>query len=232
MANLIAIVGKPGSGKSTSIMPNIEAEITGLDPKETVIINVAGKPLPARGANKLFPIGRIADGGRQVLTGDPNVISQIIKQIDEKHPEIKNVVVDDAGYLQSFLFMEKVREKGYDKFNEIAEAAYKPIKAAKEVKRSDLNVVFIYHEDENTDGSKKIKSSGKMIEQYITLEGMFTVVLFTKTFYDMANKKTNYVFVTNGDGNNSAKSPIGMFPTLEINNDLGQVLNTINNYYN
>lgn len=232
MANLIAIVGPSGSGKSTSIMPNIEAEIKGLSPEETVIINVSNKPLPIKGGNRIFPVGKIADGGRQVLTSDANVISAIIRQVDEKHPEIKNLVIDDAGYLQSFVFMDKVRDKGYDKFNEIAEAAYKPIKAAKEVKRADLNIIFIYHEDESADGSKEIKSSGKMVKQYITLEGMFTVVLFAKSVYDIIGKKINYSFVTNSDGRNTAKSPIGMFKSLEIPNDMGVILKTVNEYYN
>ena len=112
MANLIAIVGPSGSGKSTSAMPNIEANIVGLDPKETVIINVANKPLPVKGATKLFPIGKITEGGRQVMTSDANVISAIIKQINDGQPEIKNLVIDDAGYLQSFVFMDKVKDKG------------------------------------------------------------------------------------------------------------------------
>ena len=128
--------------------------------------------------------------------------------------------------------MDKVRDKGYDKFNEIAEAAYKPIKAAKEVKRADLNIIFIYHEDESADGSKEIKSSGKMVKQYITLEGMFTVVLFAKSVYDIIGKKINYSFVTNSDGRNTAKSPIGMFKSLEIPNDMGVILKTVNEYYN
>jgi len=232
VANLIAIVGKPGAGKSTSVMPNLEANIKGLDPNSTVIINVAAKPLPIKGANKLFPVGKISEGGRQIMTSDPNLICAVLKQIDEKHPEIKNVVVDDTGYLQSFLFMDKVKDKGYDKFNEIAEAAYKPLRAAKDLKRQDLNVVFIYHEEDAKDGGKKIRTAGQMTDQYITLEGLFTVVLFAKSVFDHFSKKAKYYFITNSDGNNTAKSPIGMFSQQEIPNDLGVVLDTVNNYYN
>lgn len=159
MANLIAIVAKSGSGKSTSIFPSEQLKIKGLEPKETVIINVSAKPLPVRGADKLFPIGRLSEGARQIITHDSNTVANVLKEISDKYPEIKNVVVDDAGYLQSFLFMAKVREKGYDKFNEIAEAAFKPVKTASTL-RSDLNVIFTYHDEAEKDGTRKIRTSG------------------------------------------------------------------------
>ena len=231
MANLIAVVGKSGSGKSTSILPNPDVGIIGLDPKETIIINVSNKPLPMKGASKLFPIGKITEGGRQVCTSDPSIIAATIKQIDAAHPEIKNIVIDDAGYLQSFMFMEKVKETGFNKFNDISEAAYKPIKAAKETKRADLNIIFTYHDEDGKDGAKKIRTAGQMIDQYITLEGMFTVVLFAKSQFDAINKKNNYYFVTNSDGTNTSKSPIGMLPQ-EIPNDMGTILKLVNTYYN
>jgi len=231
LANLIAVVAKAGSGKSTSIFPNEEIGIKGLDPKETVIINVSSKPLPVKGANKLYPIGKISEGGRQIMTSDPVVICAALQQISDKYPDIKNVIVDDAGYLQSFLFMAKVKEKGYEKFNEIAEAAFKPIKVASTL-RSDLNVVFTYHDEAEADGARKIRTAGKMIDQYITLEGLFTVVLFGRTETNVLSKKTRYFFTTNTDGNNTAKSPIGMFTEMEIPNDLGYVVERVNSYYN
>jgi hypothetical protein len=130
------------------------------------------------------------------------------------------------------MYMNKVKEKGFDKFNDIGEAGFIPIKAASEAKRDDLNIFFIYHDEVDKGGIRKIKTAGQMIDQYVTVEGLFTVVLFAHVEVDPIERVTKYSFRTNTDGTNTAKSPAGMFGETFIPNDLGLVAEKMLDYYN
>jgi hypothetical protein len=232
VSNLVALVGPSGHGKSTSLGRNEELGIKGLNPKETVVINVAGKPIPMKGYRKEYnPDKKIAEGGNYIETSDPDIIVKILNYINKDRLEVKNVVIEDAQYIMSFLFMSKAKEKGYEKFSDIAVAGFKPIHAAKSL-RSDLNVIFTYHQEKGDDGRDKIKTSGKMIDNNLTLEGLFTVVLYASTEKDMQSGRMKYKFMTNTDGTNTAKSPAGMFTDQYIPNDMGLVMDKINEYYN
>lgn len=232
MAECIAIVGASGKGKSTSILPNLELGIKGLDPKETVLINVAGKALPTRGWKPLFTQG-LTTGGNYLKSNDaPKVIVPALDYIDQSRPDIKNIILDDAQYLMAFAFMERAMHKGYDKFSEIAKIGFSTIEKAMQLKRDDLMVFFLYHEEKGDDGELKIKTSGKMLDNHITMEGLFTVVLFANAERHEKSKKTEYFFITNSDGNCKAKSPFGMFKEIHVPNDLGYVRDAINNYNN
>jgi hypothetical protein len=226
MANLIGLVGPSGTGKSTSLGHVPELNIEGLNPKETIIISIAGKPLPFRGWKKQYPLGE-----KFFVTDDATTIATTIQSINDNRPEVKNIVIDDAGYIMSFVFMDKAREKGYDKFSLIAEAGYKPIRAAENAKRDDLNIIFVYHDEDNGTGGRKIKTSGKMIDSHVVLEGLFTVVLYSFMEIEPKSKKITYGFITNNDGMVGAKSPVGMFPNLRMPNDMGAVVKTIHEYY-
>lgn len=219
MANLIAIAGNSGTGKSTSIAT--------LNPKETFVINVAGKPLPFPGSKSVYKKGKMEDGGNYFTTSDPDKVCQTLAHINDNAPHIKNIVIDDAGYLMAFEFMGRSREKGFDKFGAIAEAGYKPLDCARGL-REDLNVIFIYHAEE-VNGVRKIKTSGKMIDNHITVEGLFTMVLFTET--KAGDEGTEYLFQVNTDGSTTAKTPKGMFDTRTIPNDLNYFITKMNEYY-
>lgn len=104
----------------------------------------------------------------------------------------------------------------------------KVIEAARNT-RSDLKVYFLWHPEEDKELGYKMKTVGKMVTDYLTLEGLFTVVLYTKVSKDNDNKMS-YQFVTNSDGEFPAKSPIGMFNNLYIQNDLGLVSELIDKY--
>lgn len=236
MANLICVVGATGTGKSTSLFPykNENIEIKGLNPKETVLINVSSKPLPTPKANKDYPLGKLSEGKNHYHTSDPFLIRNIIEVIDKepKYKDIKNIVIDDAVYLQLFTFMNKMNEVGYDKFNVVGQAIYVPIKAAQECTRQDLNIIFMFHYEENTDGFKKVKTAGKLVDQYLNIEGMFTFVFYSVSKRDVIKKKVDYYFETQNNGFNTAKSPLGCFKDFTIPNDMGYVIEQINNYYN
>lgn len=98
------------------------------------------------------------------------------------------------------------------------------------MKRDDVFVWFIYHSESSEDGEDKIKTAGKMIDNVITIEGLFNVILFADAETDNVSKKTKYFFITNADGKHKARSKYGMFDTLQIPNDAGLIVTAINNY--
>tara|TARA_R110000868_G_scaffold14414_2_gene67018 strand:- start:29033 stop:29719 length:687 start_codon:yes stop_codon:yes gene_type:complete len=225
----VAIVGGSGTGKSTSIGNIPEIEISGLNPKETVLINVAGKDLPFKGGNKLYS-GSVSANGNLIDTSDAKVISEAIKYISESRKDIKNIVIDDSQFIMAFEFMKKAKESGYGKFADIGVNMSKILDASKNT-RKDLTIYFMWHPEKDTDGRLKMKTVGTMIDNYLTLEGLFTVILYAKVDKG-ASGKMAYQFVTNQDGQYPAKSPIGMFKDLYIKNDLGLVSKLIAEYYN
>jgi ABC-type dipeptide/oligopeptide/nickel transport system ATPase component len=220
MATPIAIVGDSGTGKSTSILPNADLGIKGLDPQRTVIINVAEKPLPTRGWRKMVPDKNI------INTSNAAEIVQWIDKIGASD-KIDNIVIDDAQYIMAFEFFNRAKESGFNKFTDIAQNISKVIFAVKRIK-SNINVFFLWHPEESDGGRKKMKTIGKLTDEKLTLEGLFTTILYT----DVANinKSIQYRFVTNHDGVYPAKSPYGMFPELYIKNDLGAVVDYIKKF--
>lgn len=224
MANLISIVGNSGSGKSTSIRT--------LNASETFIVNVASKPLPFRGwRTKYKTWDKNNQDGNFLNTSNIEVIAKVLGYIDAKRPEIKNVVIEDAQYLMSFEAMDRAKEKGFEKFTDIAQKFYLILKTSIQM-RDDLNVFVLCHSENAGTADEpfyKIKTIGKMIDNTITVEGLFTYVLFTDISRDGDNK-VRYSFVTHSDGTNTAKTPIDCFDEDLIPNDLQYVVDKINEY--
>ena len=226
MSNLIAIVGASGSGKSTSLRT--------LNPKETFIVNVASKPLPFRGWRTQYGLwNKDNPNGNFVNTSDVVTIAKILAYIDSKRPEIKNVIIEDGQYLMGFEAMDRAKEKGFDKFTDIAQKFYSILKASINM-RDDLNVIVTCHSENigtADDPMYKIKTLGKMIDNTITVEGLFTYVLFTDVSRD-ADNKTTYSFITHSDGSNTAKTPLGCFEEDKVPNDLQFVIDKITEFDN
>ena len=227
MAQGVLIIAESGAGKSTSIET--------LDPKETFIINVANKPLPFKGWKKKYTVwSKDNPSGNMYDKATPENIEACIRYINEKRPEIKNIVVDDFQYMSSFEFFDKADEKGYEKFTKIGAHLAKIARMPKDM-REDLLIFFLTHAEEATDmeGKRKFKAKtiGKMVDEKLTLEGLFSIVLFGKA---KKNKdgEIRYVFETQTNGENTCKSPRGMFSTLEIANDLQLVTKAIKDYEN
>lgn len=227
MGQGILVVAESGSGKSTSIET--------LNPAETFIINVANKPLPFRGWKKKYTIwSRENAAGNMYDKAGAQNIEACIKYVNEKRPEIKNIVIDDFQYMSSFEFFDRADEKGYEKFTQIgghlARIARMPI-----VLRDDLFVFFLTHAEEGTDveGKRKFKAKtiGKMVDEKLTLEGLFSIVLFGKVKKDKEGG-IRYVFETSNNGENTCKSPKGMFDKFEIPNDLSLVRQAIIDFEN
>ena len=224
MSTLVGIVGQSGTGKSTSIET--------LNPKETVIINVSNKPLPFKGWKSNYTQGKLSEGANYISTDVAATIVQALKYISDNRPEIKYVIIDDLQYLMSFEFMAKAKEKGFEKFTDIGKNTFDVLNVSRQL-RDDLIIFAIYHEEsisENFNPKRKIKTIGKLLDDKITLEGLFTIVFFTEVKIE-EDQKPHYYFVTQTDGVTTAKSPRGMFDELLIPNDLSFVSTKINEYY-
>jgi hypothetical protein len=216
MSKKILILGESGSGKSTSLR--------NLDPKETFIINVIGKDLPFKGWKSAYkPFSKENPDGNLYNTYNPNLILKLYDKIKERN-DIKNIIIDDFQYIMSYEFMERAKERGYDKFTEIGQNAFNVIKLASDL-RDDQIVVFLTHSEEIiTEQVRKVKTKtvGKLLDEKITIEGLFTVVLYSVVENNVDG--LNYYFITKSDGTNPAKSPMGMFPEVKMPNDLNLII--------
>lgn len=227
----IAIVGATGRGKSSSMFKEEKLKIEGLSPTDTCLINVSKKPLCIRGGDKIYPPdGTVDTGKRQFKISGGDTIAETIKALSLKK-QIKNIVCDDMQYVQAFHFMNKAYEKSYDKFTEIGVNGFSPVKMAMDLTESDTLCFFMYHEEiAEKSGTRKIKTVGQMTDQYITMEGLFSIVLWAEVIPSGAGG-VSYRFRTQTDGYNNAKSPYGMFEDLHIPNDLGYVAKKVREYY-
>ena len=236
MANAIAVVGESGSGKSTSLSSIPELGIIGLKPEETFIINVKGKPLPIKSWKKLYKeidITKPPTEGNYLATTDSSLIVKTLQYISQYRTDIKNVVLEDAQYVMSEEFMIIALKTGYDKFNRMAKNMYDIINAGI-LMRDSINFIMITHNDEE-EGKSKIKTLGKMLDDKVNLAGLFTVVLYSTT--KTTQQGTSYNFVTNKYIDDRgihimAKSPVGMFSEILIPNDMGYVLQKVEEYNN
>ena len=225
---MICICGESGSGKTTSIR--------NLNPEETFIITTTGKRPGIPGAKKKYRNLNIAGKNPEKLgnfytTTSVDNVATMLKLINSKMTWIKYVIIDDFQYFMAFEAMDRAKEKGYEKFTEMAQHAYSVLKNAMNL-RDDLYIVVSTHSENIGDRVNqylKIKTLGKMLDSVITLEGLFTYVLFTTIEKDEENKP-KYMFKTNSDGTCTAKSPMGLFDELLIDNDLNMVISRIKEY--
>lgn len=218
------IIAEPGAGKSTSIR--------NLNPETTFIINVSGKPLPFKGwKQKFVPFDPKAKTGNYYITKDARIIQRLMDIVSSDMPHINTIVIDDFQFMSAFEFMDRVEEKGFEKFNAIGKNMYLVATKPAEL-RDDLVVFYLTHAEtvSDTDGVRrtKAKTIGRLVDDKISLEGLFTVVLYGRA------KKTKdgigYVFETRNNGENTCRSPLGMFEDVEIPNDLEQVRVAIVDY--
>lgn len=217
MANMIMIIGESGTGKSTSI--------ENLNEEETFIIQAVDKPLPFKEYKKKYPLrSKENPKGNRFISDKAEVIIKILSTLD-KEKEIKNIIIDDSQYVMANEFMRRAKEKGFEKFTEIGQNFYNLIDKANSM-REDINIFFLQHIEVADDGRKKAKTIGKLIDEKICLEGRFTIVLVTEV------EDRVYYFRTQNNGNDTCKSPKGMFDELRIPNDLSYVIQKSNEYFN
>jgi hypothetical protein len=226
MAQSVLIIADSGTGKSTSIR--------NLDPKETFIINIANKPLPFKGWKKNYTnISKENPKGNMTSASSASGIVKAMQHVNDKMPQVKTLVIDDWQYMSSFEYFDRASEKGYDKFTQIAANLAQVAKMPKDM-REDLTIFFLTHSEESTDvnGHRRVKAKtiGKMIDNALTLEGLFSIVLFGRV--KKMEDSLEYGFDTQNNGENTCKSPMGMFEESFIPNDLQFVKDCITNYEN
>jgi len=220
MATIVLVIGKSGSGKSRSIL--------NLDHTTTAIINVNRKDLPFRGwRGKYQPLTKENPKGNLLASDNYDSIMKTIRHIDNDRPEISVGIIDDFQYLMANEFMRRSKETGFQKFSEIAHHAWSIIWECN-LCRSDLTWIFLSHSDENDHGEMKVKTIGKLLDEKISVEGMFTIVL--NTLIERNDESVKYWFETQNNGKSTSKSPEGMFTTHKIPNDLKFVIDHIKSY--
>ena len=225
MAQSVLVIADSGTGKSTAIRD--------LNPDETFIINIANKPLPFKGWKSSYKqINKENPKGNLTITSTAQGIVKAMKHVNDKLGHIKTIIVDDWQYMSSFEYFDRAHEKGYDKFTQIASNLAMVAKLPKDL-RDDLTVIFLTHSEETTDlnGNRKVKAKtiGKMIDNTLTLEGLFSIVLFGKVNKNDDGELT-YGFETQNSGENTCKSPQGMFEDFFIPNNLQYVKDCMKKY--
>ena len=218
MTNSVLVLGESGVGKSTSIRT--------LIPDETFIINIIGKPLPFRGAKSKYK-KLSSDGvtGNYYATDDTTALKRVINLVNTKRPEIKNLIIDDFGYTITNAFMRKAAQRGYDKFIEIGKDMFDLLDLVSNL-RDDLYCFVMMHTENDSQGRAKPRTVGRMIDQYVCIEGKFTIVLHAVV------SDGNYKFICNNDNQHMSKSPLGMFEENLIDNDLQYVREKMEAYFN
>jgi hypothetical protein len=199
MGLIVLVIGESGRGKSASLRS--------FTPGEVGVFNVAGKPLPFKSDIKM------------VNTDDYARIKNGLKEA-----KAKTLVIDDAQYLMSFPYMRRAKEKGYEKFVELAASFWELIDAIKALPEDKIVYIFGHVETDNF-GNQKFKTIGKMLDSALYVDGLTAIVL-------RADKQdSRYFFRTQSNGQDTAKTPMGMFDELEIDNDLKYVDARIREYY-
>lgn len=203
MAQKVLIMGESGTGKSTSLR--------NCDPATTAVVNPVGKPLPFK-------------SHFEMLNNETDA-RKIVKYMKEQVAAGKKLlVVDDFQYILAVPYMNRIKETGWDKYNDFGANYFEIIDVCKDLP-DDVVVVYMTHLETLDNGLTTVKLIGKLLREKITIEGLFTVVLRTGV------NEAKYYFYTQNSGKDTVKSPLGMFPAYAIDNDLNYVVNKIRNYY-
>ena len=195
----VLVIGKSGSGKSASLR-NFKKD-------EIAIANVLGKPLPFKSDLDAPKVD------------DYNILLKAIQTTNKKV-----IVVDDANYLITNEFMNKSSVKGFDKYNEMGNNFFNLINGIKNID-GGKTVYLIMHEDTDDEGNVKPKTIGKLLDDKVNIQGMFTICI--RSMYDNGN----YIFRLKTNGQDCVKTPIGLFEEEQIENDLKYVDQKIREYY-
>ena len=216
MAKPILVLGKSGTGKSTSLR--------NLPSDQTLIITPNAKELPWRGSASQY-----IEGKNVIRTADMNQVATYIEQAAQGST-FKFVVVEDTTHYQNKRMMQNdfIASKDYGKWNRFGADFYKMVAEKMETYRDDLWVIFIGHTDHKDDGTVGLRTSGKLLDNTIDIPSYFTTILHAVVL--KSDGKLEYKFQTKNDGYLLAKSPLGMFDDMYVDNDMSQIINVIAQY--
>lgn len=211
------VLGDSGSGKSTSLR--------NLDPANTLLIQTVKKPLPFKKqgwgyfSKEAAQKGGSAKAGNIFVTDQSDAIINLMQRTSRKV-----IVIDDWNLLMTNQFMRRSHEVGFQKFSDIGRSAWDVLMAASALP-DDVRVYLLGHLSTDEMGHMRAKTIGKMIDEKCPVESLFTIVL-RAVVSDGA-----YEFVTQSNGLDTCKSPMGLFPATRIENDLAEVDRAICEYY-
>ena len=201
-------LGESGAGKTASLR--------NFAPEEIGIFNVASKPLPFRKRMKVVNYATYQRIKERLPQRDGN------GRLPNDY--LRTYAIDDSQYLLAFEFFDRAKETGYGKFTDIALHFRDLIQFVIAATPPDCIVYFLHHVETDANGSLKAKTIGKMLDEKLTVEGLFSIVLLCRA------EKGRHYFLTQSDGFSTAKSPMEMFEA-EIDNDLKLVDTTIRSYW-
>ena len=207
----VMILGRSGAGKSYSVK--------NFAPDEVGVISVEKGRLPFKSYIEVAKVPSEFEGAKDYATLNRCKYAWLIKAI--ANAKMKSIVIDDSQYLLVNELFDRSAEKGYDKFTQMAANFRGLIHAINELDQDDKIVYFLHHSETDVDGREKAKTIGKMLDEKLTIEGCFDIVIYCQ----------DHKFYTQSNGQSTAKTPEGMFE-LEIANDLKAVDTAIRNYYN
>lgn len=204
------IIGESGTGKSTSLR--------NVKPEEALLIQAVRKPLPFRSKDWKLATSENPQGSIFVCDQSDKIVKAMHRT------QRKLIFLDDFQYVLANEYMRRSEERGFDKFSDIGRHAWDILNAAKDLP-NDVRVYILAHSQTEENGRTKVKTIGKMLDEKITVEGMFSIVLRTQVI------NGNYLFSTKNNGSDTVKSPIGLFESEHIENDLQAVDSAICDYY-
>lgn len=202
------ILGESGTGKSTSMR--------NMDPAQTLLIQSIKKPLPFRSSGWKY----LDQSGGNMLVCDQS--AQIVAAMHKTKRTV--IVIDDYQYILANEYMRRTDERGYEKFTDIGKHAWEIMCAASALP-DHVRVYILSHTETSDSGRIKAKTIGKMLDEKITLEGLFSIVLRTVVM------NGQYLFSTRNNGSDTVKTPLGLFEAEHIENDLAAVDAAIVDYY-
>lgn len=213
----VFILGESGQGKSASMR--------NLDSSSSAVIQAVKKPLPFRNTWSVWDHEN--KKGQVIVTDNSARICRAIRDLPNYGKT--DIIIDDFQYTMANEFMRRVldRETGnaaFAKYNEIAKNAWDIIMAAQNAP-DNVVVYFLSHTQTDDRGVSRCKTIGKLLDEKISLEGMFTIVL------KAVKRDGQHIFTTKTDGFDTVKSPMGMFESDAIENDLSLVTQAIKSYY-
>lgn len=210
MAIPVFVIGRSGSGKTYSIK-NFKADEVG-------VISVEKGRLPFKTDIKTVKIPKdfTVNTNAQLNAAKYAWIEMVITK-----SKAKSIIIDDSQYLLVNELFDRSKEKGYDKFTDIAVNFRNLVHFVNDMPDDDKIVYFLHHSEADTDGREKAKTIGRMLDEKLTLEGCFDIVLYCQ----------DHKFYTQAEGMSTAKTPEDMFPAAEIPNDLKAVDEAIREYY-
>jgi hypothetical protein len=212
MGTPVLIIGESGNGKSTSMR--------NLNPDDCILIQAVKKPLPFRNKWKAWDREKLT--GSLIVTDKSADICRAISYFPTLGKKI--IIIDDFQYTMANAFLRRSGEAGFTKFTEMAKDAWDIVMACLAAP-DDVVIYVLSHSQTDERGMTRCKTIGKLLDEKITLEGLFTIVMRA------VKRDGNYLFTTQNDGYDTIKTPMGMFDSETIDNDLLTVTQTIKSYY-